>query len=558
MKKRLFFYTILIVCIGLLCFFAASVYVTYSNNLSFAKDTVTETARIYADLYSENIDLAAFVKAGNNTRVTVISSEGKVLADTRPLDVSVMENHLMRPEIQAALSGTPAAQVRYSDTLGADLIYYALKVPRGSDYVFIRAAIPVAQIDGYLWRSIPLLILVFMLVVLTSFFFARRMASKIIKPLDAVHQKLRALIKGESVSAATLESYEEISKIAREIDDVAGLLQVNINILRSEKSKLDYVLDNIGDGLVAIDISGNIVLVNAGALHIFGGTADVIGNKLSYLIYDKILTPAVEDCITNGQSALFELCLGGNIYLVTVKRLPDTKLTMVMLSDVTENRESAKRREEFFANASHELKTPLTAIKGFNELTALNNKDESLTKYLMGISRETDRMLSLIADMLKISELENAQNLNPVPVSLNKVVDEVRQTLSAAIEEKNIIFEAVGDGEVMSEQGHVYELVKNLIENAVRYNNRGGNIKVSVVNEKNAIRLTVADTGIGISPAEQSRIFERFYRVEKSRSQQGGGTGLGLSIVKHICALYDWKLSLKSKPGVGTEITVVI
>jgi two-component system phosphate regulon sensor histidine kinase PhoR len=230
---------------------------------------------------------------------------------------------------------------------------------------------------------------------------------------------------------------------------------------------------------------------------------------------------------------------------------------MVVMSDVTENRENAKRREEFFANASHELKTPLTAIKGFNELAAINNKDEGINKYIGSITRETDRMLSLIGDMLKLSELENTQDINPAPVSIAKVVNEVRETLSTSITEKEINVELVGDGTVEAEPGHVYELVKNLLENAVRYNNQGGRISVTIENNKRNVWLFVFDDGIGISPEEQTRIFERFYRVEKSRSQRSGGTGLGLSIVKHICALYGWKLSLKSKLGVGTEITVV-
>ncbi len=560
MKKRLFLYTISIVCAGLLCFFAASVYVTYTNNLGFAKDTVTEIAQIYADLYAQSTgtDLASLVKAGDRARITVISAEGAVLADSRPLDIGAVENHMNRPEVQAALRDEPAAQVRHSDTLGTDLIYYALKVSSGNSHVFVRAAIPVAQVDGYVWRSVPLLLLVLILVVIPCFFFASRMARSAIEPLDSVHQKLQALAKGEVHATAVTQRYEEVERMTRDIDDVATLLRYNMETLRSEKCKLDYILDNIGDGLVAVDEMGDIALVNTGALRIFGATADVMGKKLSYLTYDKTLTQAVEDCNSSGQSALFELALGGSTYLVTVKRLPDTRLTMAVLSDVTENRESAKRREEFFANASHELKTPLTAIKGFGELAALHNTDEHLRKYLSGIARETDRMLSLIGDMLKLSELENTRDFLPVPVPLSKTVDEVRQTLSAVIEEKGIAFEAVGDGTVCAEPGHVYELVKNLIENAVRYNNPGGSVRVSIVGDKDAVRLTVADTGIGISPAEQSRIFERFYRVEKSRSQQGGGTGLGLSIVKHICALYDWDLSLKSKPGVGTEISVLL
>jgi two-component system phosphate regulon sensor histidine kinase PhoR len=229
---------------------------------------------------------------------------------------------------------------------------------------------------------------------------------------------------------------------------------------------------------------------------------------------------------------------------------------MVVLSDVTESRENTKRREEFFANASHELKTPLTAIKGFNELTALNNKDESIGKYINSITRETDRMLSLISDMLKLSELENTQETNPVTVSLSKAAHEVSEVLSASINDKALTFEVDGDAMVSAEQDHIYEIMKNLIETAVRYNTQNGKVTVTVKHDIKSVRLTISDNGIGIPPEEQTRIFERFYRVEKSRSQRNGGTGLGLSIVKHICALYDWTLSVKSKLGVGTEVTV--
>ena len=172
------------------------------------------------------------------------------------------------------------------------------------------------------------------------------------------------------------------------------------------------------------------------------------------------------------------------------------------------------------------------------------------------MTRETDRMLTLIGDMLKLSELENTQNLNPVSLSLAKVVDEVQEALTTVIDEKAVLVECSGDAEVCAEQEHIYELVKNLMENAIRYNEQGGRVFVTMEDGKKGARLIVADDGIGISPEEQSRIFERFYRVEKSRSLRSGGTGLGLSIVKHICALYDWKLSLRSKPGIGTEVTV--
>ncbi len=554
MKKRLFLYSMLIIFLGLLCFFLASLYMTYTNNLNFARDTVTELTRVYAGLYDEGSDPSDFVKAAGDTRLTIIAADGSVLADSRPLDVNNLENHLMRPEIQAAAQGAPATALRYSETLGIYFIYYALMVPNGDGHIFLRAAIPVAQVDAYFWRVLPLLAFTLILVALICFFFTRRITAKLIAPLDTVQKKLRTLSKGEYKPMPFTESYDEINKITGEIDELAAFLQDNIENLRNEKAKLDYILDNIGDGLFALDEEQNIALINAGAIRIFNATADIVGKKLSYLTYDKMLTQAIEDCISLSRSALFEFASGGNIFLVSVKHLPDTRLAMVILSDVTENRESAKRREEFFANASHELKTPLTAIKGFNELIAIGNKDEAMNRFVEGISRETDRMMSLITDMLKLSELESTRAVNPVAVSLAKTADEVKQTLTAEIGEKHIAFQVKGDAIVSAEPAHMYELIKNLAENAIRYNNQGGAVTITI--NANTHTLSVSDTGIGISPIEQARIFERFYRVEKSRSPRNGGTGLGLAIVKHICALYEWSISLKSKPGDGTEIVI--
>jgi len=556
MKKRLFLFTTLITFAGLLAFFAASVYMTYTNNMNNAKSSVMEIAQIYAGLYNNETDLSWFVRVGNDTRVTVISPDGAVLADSRPLDLEVTVNHLTRPEVQAARDGSPTAYVRYSESLGVDFIYYALKHETDSGYVYIRAAIPVAQINAYLFQSLPLLILLFFIIVFFCLLLSQGMIKKTIKPFESVESKLRLLSSGKYVSEPVAKSYEEIDIITKSIDEIAQILQGSFDSLREEKNKVEYILNNIGDGIFAVNESKNITMINSAALDIFDAKPDITNKNASYLFHDNILTAAIDDCVTHEQSAFVEFAFQGRIYLVTVKRLPETKITMVVLSDITDSRESEKRREEFFANASHELKTPLTAIKGFNELTAINNKDENINKYIESITRETDRMLSLIGDMLKLSELENAQITNLVPVSLATVTNEVCETLSAAINEKSITINIIGDGTIKAKQEHVYELIKNLVENAVRYNDQNGKISVTIESNKRNTWLYVFDDGIGISPGEQTRIFERFYRVEKSRSQRGGGTGLGLSIVKHICALYGWKLSLKSKLGVGTEITV--
>lgn len=556
MKKKLFFYITLIVCLGLLGFFGMSVFITYFDNLKIAKDTVIETAEILANFYTEDTDLSSFVKAGTETRITVIARDGRVLADSYPLDVSEMENHLHRSEIQAALRSAPSPYVRRSESLRIDHIYYALKVDSGESYVFIRAAIPVVNVDAYMSQSLTILVIFLFVIAMICFIFIRNMINKILEPISLIGKKMWMLLNGKYKAESVTVGCDEIDIILKEFDDLGIILQDNMNILRDEKNKLDYILDNIGDGLFVADESGEIALINSAALDIFSVTPDIIHKNLNYLVNEKMLIGAVEDCVTGGKGALFEIVLNGSIFLVTVKRLPGTRLTMVVLSNVTENRENAKRREDFFANASHELKTPLTAIIGFNELAALNNKDENIRKYIDSIKRETERMLSLITDMLKLSELTTTHDVNPEPVQLAKTVNEAREALLPAIERKSITFDVTGDAVISAESGHIYELVKNLVENAVRYNEEKGGVSVKIEKEKNAVQLLVVDNGIGISPEEQNRIFERFYRVEKSRSPRNGGTGLGLSIVKHICTLYGWKLSLKSKLGVGTEVSV--
>ena len=558
MKKRLFLYSTLIICLGLACFIVLSTAIIRANNISIAKNAVMEIADAYAGLYRAGADVSALTKTKSETRITVISPDGGVLADSSPLDVGSLDNHLDRPEIQAAQSGEPAASVRYSSTLGADLIYYAVKAESGDGYVFIRAAVPVAAIDAYLAQSLPFLIVTLVVVAAVCFVFSRATIVHIIRPFESVEATLRALADGAYTRGRIAGGYEEIDKLTRGIDDVAGILQNSFNELRDEKNKLAFIINSIADGLFVVDAMKNLILLNAAATAIFDAKPGLTGKNMHYLSHEKTFKDAVDGCLAGGGDAMFEYALNGRTYFVSIKKLPYTELTMVMLSDVTEIKDNARRREEFFANASHELKTPLTAIKGLNELTDINNKDENLRKYIESIARETDRMLSLIADMLKLSELENTQriDINRAPVPLSKIIDEARGALATAIDEKAVRFTVSGDATVSAEPGHVYELVKNLIENAVRYNKQGGAVSVTVESDAFGAALKIADEGIGISSGEQARVFERFYRVEKSRSQKNGGTGLGLSIVKHICALYGWRLSLKSKPGAGTEVAV--
>ncbi|MCL2755305.1 MAG: ATP-binding protein [Oscillospiraceae bacterium] len=579
MKKRLFLYMLFIVFSGLAVFFGTSVYITHTNNINIAKTAVIEIAQITADLYKlhgNECDDLEFVRTESDervTRITIVNSTGEVIADSLPgyPTISTRPDYLERPEIIAAIEGNPQAYVRRSNTLGVDLIYYALKVPIDdeADYVFVRAAIPAEQINEYMYQSLLIFMAILLCAAFLCFVIIGNIVKRITKPFDSIEKKLRRISDGEYSLMPIAGSYGEIDRITRRIDDISQILQNSFDSLSYEKNKLDYILENIGDGIFTVDKDATVTLINNSALALFEVNAGVVGQDLSELLVDEDENDEVEElgyairsCIVGRKSTVVDIAHKGRTFLVKVKRLPDTELTMAVLSDVTENRKNAKQREEFFANASHELKTPLTAIRGFNELTALNNKDERLEKFINSITRETDRMLTLISDMLKISAIESLQNIGgitAVPVPLLPVVSDVKDTVSTIIAEKGvslIISDTLRGTIVRAEQSHVYDIVKNLVENAVRYNKQGGEVKVSVKKKKNAVHLIVSDTGIGIPADEQARIFERFYRVEKSRSGTGGGTGLGLSIIKHICALYGWEIALKSDAGVGTEVTV--
>lgn len=558
MKKRLFIYNLIIIICIIVIFAAVSIAVIKHNVFSYAEDTVINYTNTYARLYKEVTDTSLLVKADSDVRISIISADGTLIADSLPINVGAVENHLSRPEIQAALIGSPEVCSRYSSSAGSSFIYYAVKVSDGDSHVFIRASIPLASSTGYIKTVTPLFIIILVIICIAYFIISNYIVNRLMRPLDDIKNSLNDLSNGNYSPNHLAGSYEETEQIIKEIDSINAKLSDNLRSLNSEKEKLQYVLQNMTDGMFALDKDNNIVLINNSALSAFNRSNEIIGKNLNYLTFDEGLLNHINESVSKGQSSIFEEQVDNKIYLCTIKALPGIGLTAVFMSDITESKRSRQIREEFFANASHELKTPLTAIKGFNDLTAINNKDENLNKYIEKIDRETNRMLSLISDMLRLSELENTRALSPSPVKLRDICIEVNELLADKIREENISVEISGDSTVNAEYKHMYELIKNLFENAVLYNRKNGSVNIRITDSDNYAILKVSDSGSGISPSDQSRIYERFYRADKSRSRKNGGTGLGLSIVKHICNLYSADITLRSKQGLGTDIIVNI
>lgn len=553
MKKRWMIFNLAVVFLSLLLMLGLGVMVTRSEHYSITEEKIRQITDIYANEYSTSPDFTK--KLSEDIRVTVVDSTGRVIADSETIDLTASENHITREEIVAALNDAPKAVTRYSDTLHCDMMYYAEKVTTGEDYVFVRVAIPVKSVDSYLLKTIVPMLFIFFFSLSVSVLASAAFGGGLLRPLETIRQGLAGIESGNYRAIAPTTEDDEINRMLSDINAIGARLQDSMQTVQREKEKLDYILNHISDGIVVLDPSLSIVMLNRRAEEIFG-VRQGNGKGVQALTGDPGFTAAVQGCTAGESGSIFQLEQDGRWYLCAAHRA-EKDLIMVVLTDITASKNNEKMRLEFFANASHELKTPLTTIKGFNDMIALRTTDEQIREYARHIEKESARMLALIDDMLDLNRLEHsAPDRASLPLTdLRQTADEVAQGLQMLAAERKVELSVSGTGALHIEPEHAYELIKNLAENAIRYNREGGHAYVEITQDA-AVHLTVRDDGIGIDRAHQSRIFERFYRVDKSRSRATGGTGLGLAIVKHICELYGAELSLSSRLGDGTTIRI--
>lgn len=553
MKRKLILFNTLIVTLALILSSCLGIMVTKSNHYTEVKENVKEITSVYAGNYISAEQTANTAAAGY--RVTVIGSDGRVLSDSETTDLTSMGNHMDRAEILAALDGKPATFVRYSDTLKKDMVYYAEKVdlPDG-DYVFIRVAKAVDSVNGFVLQLIPLTVAILLGAVLVSFILSLIAANSLVKPLKDVGDSLKAVANGTYRSTIPASGDAEVDEVLSELNEIGDKLQTLLTEAKEGRDRLHYVIENVSDGIVVLQQSGKISLINHSAEEAFG-IASPVGREYTLLSDEAAYISGVSAVLSGKKQAKFDLNLRERCYAVTAKA-PEDGVVILVLSDVTAERQSEKIRSEFFANASHELKTPLTAVKGFNDIIRMTTADEKIRSYSEKIDKETDRVVKLIGDMLDLSRLETVTADAKESVDVSKVAGEIKESLAPLAEKKEVSVSVSGNCTIFAEREHVTELVKNLLENAIRYNEAGGKAEVILSETAEQSIVTVKDNGIGIAKEDQSRLFERFYRVNKSRSRETGGTGLGLAIVKHVAERYGAELRLTSTPGVGTTVTV--
>lgn len=551
MKNKIVIFNIIIVTLALFVVFFSGVSLIKKSHLQEAEKQVVTITDVYAENYSDNIAATA----PKDIRITVIDANKTVIADSQD-DSLVGKPHENRDEITAAWEDSPKVVTRKSESLGADMVYYAKKVAVGDTFVIVRAAIKVEAVNRYVFNALPTYVYVLISVLFVSYIAGILATANLVKPLEEVKNTLAAVNSGEKVNRASFdkETDPDVREMLGEIADVSEKLQNSISEANSEKERLDYVLANVSDGITVIDANGIVTVMNKVACGVFGGDG-FIGRKYSALTADENFISEIGKTVALRETRSFEYESEGNIYMVNARALENSS-AVVVLTDITQIRNGEKMREEFFANASHELKTPLTAIKGFNDLIALKTSDKEIKSFTEKSDKEISRLVSLIGDMLDLSRLENGKVTDAEELDLGKIATEVAESLAPLAASKKVSVSVVGSGTVKMEREHAVELVKNLVENAVRYNNENGKVEVSIGKEGGKVVLRVKDNGIGIEEEHLGRIFERFYRVNKSRSRETGGTGLGLSIVKHVCALYGAEPVVRSRYGEGTTVEV--
>ncbi len=480
-------------------------------------------------------------------RLTWVDTDGTVIFDSHA-DAGTMENHADREEIKEALVSGTGSSTRQSSTLTEQTIYEATRLNDGS---VLRISVSRATALVLVLGMLQPIAIVLVIAIALSAWLAHRMAKKVVEPLN----------KLDLDKPMENESYEELTPLLRRINAQHKEIKMQMQTLKRKQDEFEQITGNMKEALVLLDNMGRILSINPAARALFGTGTACIGEDFLTVDRKQNMRMALEEANQQGH-ADFRAKMNGREYQFDLSRIDSDGNThgMVILAfDITEQVNAEKHRQEFTANVSHELKTPLQSIIGSAEL--MENgivKEEDVPRFIGHIRKEASRLVFLIDDIIRLSELDEGTEMPREDVSLKVLSEEICETLSDAAKMKDVSLEVTGDdGIVNGVRRLLYEIVFNLCDNAIKYNNPGGSVKVTVGQKPGEVLLSVQDTGIGISPEHQDKVFERFYRVDKSHSKQSGGTGLGLSIVKHAVQYHHGKITVESELNKGTTISAL-
>ncbi len=504
--------------------------------LSLVADTVNEVGIEYFEKFNSTV-----------FRFTVVDADGTVLYDTQA-NANEMENHAEREEISEAFKKGTGSSARNSHTLTKKTFYEAILLENGN---VLRISVSQLTLGALILRMLPAIIAIIFVAAVVAIILSHAMAKKITEPL------LQLDLENPSEN----NTYEELTPILTKIHKQHKQIKSQMETLHRKSDEFEQIISSMNEGLILLDEHGMILSMNTAAKKIFAVKKDVNGSD--FLLVDR--TSKMSKAIWNaleGKHSEYTEERNGNEYQFTINPIKsDGKIlgAVILVFDITDRAFAERNRQEFTANVTHELKTPLQSIIGSAELLENNLvKPEDTERFIGNIRKEASRLVNLINDIIRLSQLDENHEPATETVDLMEVAREVVEVLAASAAKRNIDLFLEGEScTIYGVRRYIYEIIYNLCDNAIRYNQDDGKVTITIAKDAGQAAISVSDTGIGIAPEHQNRIFERFYRVDKSHSKATGGTGLGLSIVKHAVQYHSGRITLDSELGKGTTIKIV-
>ena len=536
MRKRILWVSLLITIVGLLVFSLVSTNIYYANSVEYGKEHLSTFMNFYdRELYPpDETGAERFSAALDGARVTFMALDGDVLADSEKGDVT--QNHSDREEVIAALKDGRGFAVRKSQTLGENSIYLCQKF----DDLLVRVSISASSQWAVFADAVPTLVWFAVADVAVCLLFTWLATGFFLKPVERLTEQA-----AKTGNTDIKTSYAELKPLADIMSDMNRRIDDKIKKLENDRKLENLILDNMEHGIVIFRDKSDIVLINRTAtklLDYYDGE-----NYIALFYSDE----EVSEVISSRENALLYRAFNGRDYALRFN--PTEDANVLLITDVTETKRAERSKNDFIANVTHEMNTPLTSISGFAELIKNGLPPEKCAKSADIIIEQSKRLAALIKSIINFSALDNDE-LPDYEVNLSELLEQATDSFAPAIAEKNIIFskDIAPDVKIMSRRERLTEVVNNLISNAIRYNRQNGSIFVMLTHEK----LLVSDTGIGISEENLPRIFDRFYTVDTSHGGSGGGFGLGLAIVKKLCRRAGWRLNVESRLGEGTSFEI--
>lgn len=560
MKKKIMFSVIITIIFSLVVVTSSFIAISNYQYLENSKANLKHYNDLLATLILANepdkITKLNQVKAlDREIRFTYISKTGVVEFDTDKR-LEDLDNHLTRDEIAQAIKSGEGSSVRFSKSLNKNLVYYATKLQDGS---IVRTSIPLDNVKIFQDTNIKYYLITLVFVLVLSVVLSLKLTRFIVDPVKELEIITARIARGELDGRVRVSSVDELGSLGMTFNEMADKLEVTMDELIDKQNRLEAILKSMDSGVIAVDRSHKIIMINPYAEKIFGIDKDIIGETLMDHIRDFEL-----DNVFETSDAYKEIKIiwpeERELRVRTAEIINDREHigTVAVVQDITDIKKLENMRSQFVANVSHELKTPLTSIKGFAETLKYVDDEENRQKFLNIINEEAERLTRLINDILSLSNIEQNIECTRINFSGDRIIEDVYTLMKIEAEKKNIKLSAELDNSLslVGDPDKFKQMMINLIDNAVKYSEEGDSVLITSNNRKGIITYTVEDTGIGIPKKDVARVFERFYRVDKARSRAKGGTGLGLAIVKHIVKTFNGNIEVESQLGVGTKFII--